>query len=73
MVSGGKIKAKDEPLGLQLPGRATMLRHVLWAIPTYHLLLVSLNGTGYKEMEQISRNFLWGTSRTGVNKKALIS
>lgn len=46
---------------LTMPGRAVLLQHVLRAIPTYHLMLLTLSGQGYEEMEQIRRNFLWGT------------
>lgn len=35
-----------------------LLRHVLRAIPSYHLMLLSLNKTGYKELEKLCKSFL---------------
>lgn len=57
---------------LTLAGRVILLKHVLRAIPTFHFMVLSLSGVGFEELEQICRNFLWGTAATGKTKKALI-
>lgn len=58
---------------LALPGRAIYLRHVLRAVPIYHLMIMTLTGKGCSELESITRWFLWGSNKQGANKKALIS
>lgn len=50
-----------------------LLKHVLRSIHTYHLMSLELFKTGYKEMEKVCRRFLWGSSQSGVHKKALIA
>lgn len=50
-----------------------LLKHILCAIPGYHLLLLSLNKTGYKALEKTCVKFLWGTNELGKGKKALVA
>lgn len=54
-------------------GRVVMLRNVLCAIPSYHLLIFSSNKKGYHELEQVCRSLLWGSNEEGNRKKALIA
>lgn len=53
--------------------KVILLKHVLRNIPTYHLLIFSLNKKGYDDLEQICRRFLWGSNPNGNGKKALIA
>lgn len=56
-----------------MAGRAILLKHMLRAIPAYHLMILELQLTGYRELEKIYRRFLWGSSQAKGNKKALIA
>lgn len=38
----------------------------------YHLMVLSITTAGFDKMEQISRNFMWGSNKIGTHKKALI-
>lgn len=46
---------------------------MLREIPNYHLMAFSLNKDGYNELEQIYRNFLWGSRESGQPKIALVA
>lgn len=54
-------------------GKTAMLKHILWEIQGYHLLMLSLNQQGCEKLEKACRLFLWGTNEEGKAKKALIS
>lgn len=49
------------------------MRHVLRAIPTYHLMALALYRKGPQEMEKMCRWFLWGMNPTGGHRKPLIA
>lgn len=58
---------------LSFVGRIVLLRHAIWAMPIYHLMSMSLNSKGFKELEGISRDFLWGKNKLGDNCLALVA
>lgn len=60
-------------LSLTLAGRIILLKHALHAVPTYHLMVLALYKTGFLQMEQVCRQFLWGNNKEGGLKKALIA
>ncbi|KAL3675227.1 hypothetical protein R1sor_025175 [Riccia sorocarpa] len=47
---------------LSWPGRVTLLRHILRAIPIYQLLAMGLREEGFKQLKSICRDFLWGAA-----------
>lgn len=53
-------------------GKVVLLKHVLRTIPGYHLMALSLNNQGYKQLEKTCHIFLWGMNEQGKPKKALI-
>ncbi|KAL3688734.1 hypothetical protein R1sor_015043 [Riccia sorocarpa] len=53
--------------------RVVLLKHVLLAIPTYHMLMVGMNPKAGKELEAICKCFLWGSTEHGRRKKPLIA
>lgn len=58
---------------LSFTSRAIMLKHVFRAIPLYHLMILELYGGGYKMLEKIGKDFLWGMSPNGCQKKFLMA
>lgn len=58
---------------LSFAGRSVLLRHVICAMPIYHLMTISLNTQGFKELEGISRDLLWGMNELGDLKKPLVA
>lgn len=50
-----------------------LLRHVLRAIPNYHLMVLSLTHDSYNELEKVCRIYLWGTNKEGKPKKTIIA
>ncbi|KAL3681174.1 hypothetical protein R1sor_024130 [Riccia sorocarpa] len=57
---------------LTWPGRVTLLRHILRAIPVYQFLNVGLRSEGYKQLERICASFLWGLTDEGKARTSLI-
>ncbi|KAL3694948.1 hypothetical protein R1sor_008599 [Riccia sorocarpa] len=45
----------------------------LLALPGYTLLSLGINNAGIKELENLSRQFLWGWIETGAGKKSLLA
>lgn len=58
---------------LSFAGRTILLRHVIRAMPIYHLMAMSLNAQGFEDLECISRDFLWGKNEDGEFSKALVA
>lgn len=58
---------------LSLQGRIVLLRHVLRAIPVYHLMALNLNKDGFKMLEGICREFVWGIGEQGNPKVPLVA
>ncbi|KAL3677354.1 hypothetical protein R1sor_027302 [Riccia sorocarpa] len=58
---------------LTWPGRVVILRHILKAIPIYSFLSIGLSEEGYKHLEAVCRDFIWGTNRDGKAKLALLA
>jgi hypothetical protein len=50
---------------LSLPGKVIALKHLLRAMPIFHLMILDFNQKGYTQLETVCRIFLWGTSATG--------
>lgn len=50
-----------------------LVKHVLKAIPLYHLLALTLNQEGFRGLEQICREFLWGPRESGQTKVPLVT
>lgn len=49
------------------------MKHVLRAIPSYHLMALSLNQQGYKKLKKACTILLWGWNENGKENKALIA
>lgn len=49
------------------------MKHILKAIPIYHLMALTLNHVGYQGLEKICRKFLWGPGETGQAKIPLVT
>lgn len=45
---------------LSMQGRIVLVRHVLRAIPVFHLMSLALNHDGFKSLESIYHEFVWG-------------
>ncbi|KAL3695993.1 hypothetical protein R1sor_010069 [Riccia sorocarpa] len=58
---------------LTWPGRVCLLKHALKAIPNYTLLTLGLSNSGYAQLENICRSFLWGKNDLGSSKTPLIA
>lgn len=57
---------------LSLTGRATLVQSVLSTIPMYYMRSTLLPLSVCDEIDQVSRNFVWGSSRA-VRKTALVA
>lgn len=57
---------------LSFVGRVILLKHVIRAMPIYHLMSMSLNLQGFDELESVSREFLWGENKEGEFRKLLL-
>lgn len=58
---------------LSLQRRIVLVKHILKAILIYHLMALTLNQEGYKRLEQICREFLWGSCEIGHAKVPLLA
>lgn len=58
---------------LSWDSKVVLLRHVLRAIPSYHLMVLAPNRKGYDGLEKSCKQFLWGVNEEGKLKKALIT
>jgi hypothetical protein len=58
---------------LSLPGRILLVKHVLQAIPIYHMMFIRLPNKTTTRIKQICRDFLWGFNQEGGRKTTLIS
>ncbi|KAL3691172.1 hypothetical protein R1sor_004823 [Riccia sorocarpa] len=54
-------------------GRLILTRHVFLAMPNYVMMVMGLTDDGYKELTRICQGFVWGTSKEGNEKKALVA
>ncbi|KAL3683316.1 hypothetical protein R1sor_001338 [Riccia sorocarpa] len=57
---------------LSFPSKLLLIKHVLSAIPSHHLLIVGLDTKGLARVNRALRNFLWGYAEGGKPKKPLI-
>lgn len=58
---------------LSFVGQMILLRHIIRAMSVYHFMSISLSTKGYKMLEEISGNFMWGKSTRDRPKKALVA
>ncbi|KAL3693816.1 hypothetical protein R1sor_007467 [Riccia sorocarpa] len=58
---------------LSWPERLLVIRSILRALLGYTLLSLGINNAGIKELENLSRQFLWGWTETGAGKKSLLA
>ncbi|KAL3686178.1 hypothetical protein R1sor_004200 [Riccia sorocarpa] len=71
-ISGAKLNLpKSVVLPLALPDIHSGSNKQ--AIPIYQLLSIVLRNDGYKQLESVCRNFLWGSNPEGRTKTTLIS
>lgn len=54
-------------------GRLVLLKHILWALPTYSFMIMEYTHKGYQELEAIYKDFLWGCSIEGKAKHPLVA
>lgn len=45
---------------LTMEGRLTLMKHVLYAIPVFHLMTLKLLKDGFGRLEGLCREFMWG-------------
>ncbi|KAL3682477.1 hypothetical protein R1sor_000499 [Riccia sorocarpa] len=53
--------------------RLLLIKHVLSAIPSHHLMTVGLNSKGLAKINTTTRQFLWGFAEEGRPKTSLIA
>jgi hypothetical protein len=58
---------------LSFTGRVILVKHVLQAIPIYHMMFVKTPQQTAKKMERFFSSFLWGYNDEGGRKTALVS
>ncbi|CAM6117704.1 unnamed protein product [Calypogeia fissa] len=58
---------------LSFTGRTILIRHVLQAIPIYHMMFVETSKRTCDKLEKIFREFLWGHKTAGGKKLALVA
>lgn len=58
---------------MSFPSRVTLIKHVLRAILVYAFMAYSFLKDGFKKLEGICRDFLWGYTPEGMPKKALVA
>ena len=56
-----------------MPSKVIMLMHILRAVPIYYLMLLEFTVAGYKELEAVCRQFLWGFQVGGQAKVPLVA
>jgi hypothetical protein len=58
---------------LSFTGRVLLIKHVLQAIPIYHMMFVRTSTKTASRLECIFRSFLWGYNAEGGRKTALVA
>lgn len=56
-----------------LQGRIVLMKHVLRAIPVFHLIALDMNQDGFKLLEGMCREFVWGLGEQGNPRVPLIA
>lgn len=56
-----------------MQGRVVILRCVLRAMPVYHLMSLCMLKDGFKRLEDLYREFLWGLGDNGDPKVPLVA
>ncbi|KAL3698517.1 hypothetical protein R1sor_012593 [Riccia sorocarpa] len=54
-------------------GRCIVLKHAIATMPNYYFMTLGLSTNGYKKLERICWQFLWGKNGEGGHKKSLVS
>jgi hypothetical protein len=49
------------------------LKHILQAMPVFHLMILDFTQHGYNQLESLCRVFLWGSAESGKPKVPLIA
>lgn len=49
------------------------MRHILKAIPVFHLMDLAMNLDGFKMLETMCREFVWGPGEQGDPKVPLVA
>lgn len=58
---------------LSFSGRILLIRHILQAIPIYHLLFMPISTSMSKLVASILKDFLWGFNEVGGRKTPLVA
>lgn len=58
---------------LSMAGRLVLLRHMVCSIPIYYFMLLDLTQDGFKTLETMYREFLWGLGSEGNPRIPLIT
>jgi hypothetical protein len=58
---------------LSFTGRLLLIKHVLQAIPIYHMMFMKTPTKTVKQLEQIFKDFIWGFKKDGGWKTPLVS
>lgn len=58
---------------LTFTGRVLLIKHVLQAIPIYHMMFIKTPMATKKKLEQIFKDFLWGFKKEGGRKAPLVA
>lgn len=58
---------------LTMQGRLVLMKHVLRAIPIFHLMTLKLLKDGFLSLEGLCREFLWGKNDQGNPRQPLIA
>jgi hypothetical protein len=56
-----------------MAGRAIYVKHVLRAVPVYNLMLFNHSKDGFRQLERLSSQFVWGKSEEGRFKTPLVA
>jgi hypothetical protein len=58
---------------ISFTGKTEVIKQVLLAMPTYHLMYIELSNTALSRIQRICTQFLWGHSKQGKRKTTLIA
>lgn len=58
---------------LTMHGHLTLMKHVLRAIPVFHLMTLKLLKDGFESLEGLCREFLWGKNDQGQTRQPLVA
>jgi hypothetical protein len=50
-----------------------LIKHVLRAMPVFHFMAMELTADGYRQLEHLCQNFLWGSNAAGRAKIPLVA